>query len=594
MRKALEYAERRSFMAFDAGMVAAIVCELNRKIIGARVEKVLQPEKDEVVFLLHAGRENLRLVLSSGTNNPRFNITTQVKENPVTAPMFCMLLRKHLTGARVVSIKQLGFERAVEFGFECLDEMGFQTTKYIVTETMGKYSNIILLSNEKKVLNALKLIDLATSSVRQILPGFPYELPPVQKKLSPLDVTYEQFMTAFSENREIAAEKFVMNCFYGVSALVSREIAYASSADFGSLGACDSQLMWKNFSEVFDRVKNGSFEPWIVTSADGKPVEYCFFKPREYTGEYIVRNTGSFGELLDEYFGKRDRAERIKQRTSDIFRILTNAETRLKKKIELQRRDLEACADRDTYRLWADLITANIWQISKGAEEVSLPNYYSDDCSEVVIKLDKRLTPQQNAQRYYKKYSKAKTAEVELTRQIKLAEEELEYIYTVFDSLTRAETESDILEIREELHQFGYASKMKNYQKKKPAPPKLMEFVTSGGYRLVCGKNNHQNDYITTRLASRLDYWFHVKNMPGSHCVMFCGGEEPSERDFTEAATVAAYYSKASEGKNVAVDYTLVKNIRKPGGAKPGFVTYSTNYTAYVDPDEALVMSLKK
>ena len=582
-------------MAFDAGMVSAIVHELGERIVGARVEKVTQPEKDELVLLLHAGRENLRLALSSGSNNPHFNITGTVKENPMAAPMFCMLLRKHLTGSRISAVTQLGFERAVEFAFDGYDEMGFESTKYLVTETMGKYSNIILLNSEKKVVSALKIIDLSTSSVRQILPGFPYELPPEQKKLSPVTATEEQFRAAYAAApQDMPADKFILGNFYGFAPLVAREIAYrAVGAVDAPLSAGPEDAMWEAFDTVRRCVTEKNYEPWLISDASGKPVEYCFFRPMEYGAPFEVKRVDSFGVLLDEYFGRRDHVERIRQRTADIFRLLTNAETRLTKKLALQKQDLADCAKKEEFKLWGDLITGNIWRLERGMEEAVVENYYEDDCPEIRIPMDKRLSPQQNAQRYYKRYNKSKTAEVELAKQIKIAEAELAYIYTVFDSLTRAETENDILEIRDELYRSGYASRMKNYAAKKLAAPKLMEFKTSGGYRVLVGKNNHQNDHLTTKVASKWDYWFHVKNQPGSHCVLFTDGEEPAERDFTEAATIAAYYSKVSEGVNVPVDYTLVKNIRKPGGAKPGFVTYSTNYTAYVTPDEKLVLARK-
>ena len=582
-------------MAFDAGMVSAIVNELNETILEARVEKVTQPEKDEIVLLLHAGRKNLRLVLSSGSNNPHFNITSVVKENPIVAPMFCMLLRKHLTGARVTSVTQLGFERAVEFGFDCFDEMGFRTMKYLVTETMGKYSNVILLNAEKKVVSALKIIDLAASSVRQILPGFPYELPPTQRKLCPLTVSESEFKAALSASGDMPADKFIAANFYGLAAITSREIALRAAGSSDRLiSECDPDALWKSFESVRNIINENKSEPYLVSEISGRPVEYLFFEPREYGADYNVQKVESFGVLLDEYFGRRDKAERIKQRTSDIFRLLTNAEQRLTKKIALQKQDLAACADKDRYKLWGDLITANIWRLSRGEEKVELENYYSDDCAPITVPLDKRLSPQANAQRCYKKYNKSKTAEVELAKQIKIAESELGYIYTVFDSLSRAESESDILEIRDELYRSGYASRMKNYSAKKLQAPKFMEFQTTDGKKLLVGKNNHQNDQLTTKVASKLDYWFHIKNQPGSHVILFCDGEEPTDRDFTEAAVVAAYYSKASDGQNVPVDYTLVKNVRKPGGSKPGFVTYQTNYTAYVTPDERLVMSLRK
>ncbi len=571
-----------------------MVNELRRDIVGARVEKVTQPEKDELVLLLHLGRKNMRLSLSSGTNTPHFNITGAVKENPSTPPMFCMLLRKHLTGARISGITQLGFERAVEFAFDCYDELGFETKKYIVTETMGKYSNIILLNHEKKVVSALKIIDLATSSVRQILPGFPYELPPEQKKLSPITATRTDFDAAFDKAEDMPADKFILGNFYGFGAPVAREIACrACGSSDGIIYRCGKDKLWEAISFARDCISEEKCEPWLVSDSRGKPVEYFFFEPMEYGGGFVKKRCESFGELLDEYFIKKDKAERLCQRTSDIFRLLTNAEGRILKKLALQRQDIADCADKDKYKLYGDLIMSNIYRLTKGMESAELENYYEEECPIVVLPLDKRLTPQQNAQRYYKKYTKCKTAETELSKQICLAEAELEYIYTVFDSLSRAESENDILEIREELHGAGYGSKMKNYTRKKLSAPKLMEFKTSGGYRLLCGKNNNQNEYLTTKLASKLDYWFHVKNAPGSHCVMFTEGQEPSERDFTEAATVAAVYSKLSEGVNVAVDYTLVKNVRKPAGSKPGFVIYTTNYTAYVTPDEGLAEALR-
>ncbi len=582
-------------MSFDAGLVSAVVWELNSRIIGARVEKVLQPERDEIVFMLHSGHENLRLVLSSGTNNPRFHLTQRVKENPMVAPMFCMLLRKHLTGAKITSIIQLGFERAVEFGFDCFDEMGFRVTKYIVTETMGKYSNIILLGPDKKVISAMKIIDLASSSVRQILPGFPYELPPAQRKLSPLEVTREEFFALVRQSEDMPSDKFIMSNFYGISPLVARETVFSAIGSTDCpLSECKTDKLWRGFVSVFDHIKSCTYEPWLVMDKSGHPSEYCFFKPQEYERTCELKKCGSFSELLDEFFVKRDRAERIKQRTSDIFRTLSNIENRLKKKIAIQKKDLEDSAEKEKFRLWGDLITANIYRLARGDEAAVLDNYYEADCPKITVKLDSKLTPVQNAQKYYKKYNKSKTAEVELSKQIRLAEAELDYIYTVFDSLTHAETENDIAEIKDELYKSGYGSRMKNYQAKKLAAPKPMEFVSTGGRRIVCGKNNHQNDYVTTKLASKTDYWFHVRNIPGSHCILFCDGDEPSERDFTEAATIAAYYSKANGGENIPVDYTLIKNVHKPSGAKPGFVTYSTNFTAYVTPDESTVERLKK
>ncbi len=581
-------------MAYDAAMVCALVCELEDRIIGARIEKVNQPDKDGIVLLLHRERENLRFAIYAATNNPHFNITSNVAENPLTPPMFCMLLRKHLTGARICSVKQLGFERILEIGLNCYDELGFETKKYLIAETMGKYSNIILLNGEKKVISALKLIDLATSSVRQILPGFEYEMPAVQKKLSPMENCFGDYSRLFDEAENMPIEKFILSRFYGFAAITAREIAYRAAGGTDKLlSDTNKNKLWESLSFVVDTLKNKKSEPYIVIDENGRPIEYLFFEPLEYAEHCTVKKVGSFGELLDEYFEKRQRAERMHRRTADILRILTNAEARLQKKMALQRDDLAECGEKDTYKLWGDLITGNIYRLKKGQDMALLENYFDEKCPTIKIPLDKRLSPQQNAQKYYKKYNKLKTAEIELAKQIKLAQTELEYIYTVLDSLSRVQNESDISEIRQELYHSGYASKMKNYIAKKNAQPKVMEFKSSGGYRILCGKNNHQNDYITTKVANKSDYWFHVKNRPGSHVVLCCNGEEPPEADFTEAAMIAAFYSGASEGVNVAVDYTKIKNVKKPAGSKPGFVIYTTNYTAYVTPSEAAILAMR-
>jgi len=580
-------------MAFDACFLAGIVHELNQTIVGAKVEKVQQPEKDEIVLQLHRGREDYRLSLSAGANCPRMNLTGLLKENPKAAPMFCMLLRKHLVGAKVLAVRQLGFERAAEIEFEAYDELGFATTKSLIAEIMGKFSNIIFCDADKKIISAIKIVDFTTSQKRQVLPGMRYELPPAQDKRSPLTVDRDQFMEIYRERgMDCAAEKFITANFQGIASLTAREIAHAAGKD-------DPEKLWFAFDRMMSDIRSGNFLPTMVKDPNGCPLEYSFMEIRQYGLAGITTHPQSFGQLLDEFFGTREKSERIKQRANDIFHLLTNAETRLNKKIALQEADLRACADKDQHKLIGDVITSNIYQLKRGQTKVILPNYYTDPVSELEIELDSRLAPAQNAQRYYKKYNKAKAAERELTHQIELARAELDYIYTVFDALAKAETENDLNEIRMELYQSGYASRMKDYKSSfssnmKKAQIKPMEFVTDGGYRLLCGKNNSQNDYVTTKLASKTDWWFHVKGSAGSHLLMLCGEEEPSELDFTQAAIVAAYYSSQRDGQNVAVDYTKAKNVKKPAGSKPGFVIYPTNWTAYVTPDEALVNRLRQ
>ncbi len=583
-------------MAFDAGMLAATLNEISQKALNGRVEKVFQPTRDEIIFLIHSESGNLRLSLSASTNSPRINIAKVTKENPAVAPMFCMLLRKHLTGARLTSVKQLSFERAAELTFDARDDMGYKCEKYIIAETMGKYSNIILLNSEKKIISALKIIDFSSSLKRQILPGMAYELPPSGGRQDPRLISREDFDALYdSAAPDISCDRFLLSSFMGISPLIAREIAYRTAKSTSVLLAdCDKSKLYFNFNLIFSKVRDNRFKPVLITKPDGSMLEFCYTDITQYSTSAVISELESFGQLFETFYGTREHDERIRQRASDVLRLLTNAETRLTKKLAAQKNELEECRDKDKFRISADLITSSLHTIKKGDREVKLANYYADPPCEVTILLDEKLSPSQNAQRYYKKYTKAKTAELILKQQIELGRQELEYIYTVFDSLSKCESENDISEIRQELYHSGYASKMKNYSEQKHRVPKPLEFVSSSGYRILCGKNNSQNDHLTTKLAGKLDYWFHVKNAPGSHVVLFCDGNEPDSKDFTEAAIIAAYYSKLSDGESVPVDYTLVKNVKKPNGSKPGFVIYTTNYTAYVTPDKTVVDALRK
>ena len=582
-------------MAFDAGMLAGAVNEIETLAVPGRVEKVLEPSRDEIVLLLHSEKANYRLSISASTNTPRINLTEESKENPAVPPMFCMLLRKHLTGAKLTKIRQLSFERAAELTFDSRDEMGYKCEKYIIAETMGKYSNIILLDAGRKIISALKIIDFSSSLKRQILPGMVYELPPAGGRLDPTEVTKEKFMELYdTEDPDKLCEKFLISSFMGISPLIGREIAYrCTSNTTATLGECDKEKLWNAFYSVFAKVKDRDFKPTLINTPEGKMLEFSYTDITQYGKDVNVRTMESFGALFETFYSEKEHSERIRQRASDLLRLLTNAETRIKKKLAAQKEELNDCSEKDKYRIYADLIMSSLHVLKKGDSRAVLLNYYEEEPTNVEISLDTRLTPAQNAQRYYKKYTKAKTAENVLTKQITLGEAELEYIYTVFDSLTKCESESDITEIRSELYHSGYASKMKNYSEKKQKAPKPMEFKSSSGYTILCGKNNSQNDYLTTRLAGKLDYWFHVKNAPGSHVVLVCDGKEPDAKDFTEAACIAAYYSNLKDGESVPVDYTLAKNVKKPSGSKPGFVIYSTNYTAYVTPDKNTVEQLR-
>ena len=569
-------------MAFDAGMVGAIAHEISEKISGARVEKVYQPEKDELVLAIHTKEGNLRLSIAAGANNPRIGFVTRQKENPPSPFLFCTLARKHLTGAKILSVRRVDFERVVEIAFDSRDEMGFYETKYMYAEIMGKYSNLIFTDKDKKILGVLRPVDFTTSTKRQLLGGMFYELPPKQDKLSPLSLSKDEFFARAESVPEMSTDKFITANYMGISSLVARELACRSVERIGLSPA----LVWDVFSSFAERLHQNRYQPTIVYEG-AKPIAYSFMPIGQYGEGFRVESRDSCSAVVEEFFDEKDNLEHSKKRASDLFKLVTNAKARLDKKLALQEAELAECAKKEEFKRVGDLITANMYQLKRGMTKVKVIDYYDEEMPEVEITLDARLAPAQNAQSYYKKYNKAKHAEKELAVQIDAAREELRYIESVADSLERAVGQSELDEIRRELLSAGYGSKIKKAVAAKPIKTKPLEYMTSGGYRLLCGKNNLQNDHITTKVASKTDWWFHVKNAPGSHVILFLDGkDEPDAKDFTEAASLAAFHSSLSDGESVAVDYTEVRYIKKPAGAKPGFVTYTTYWTAYVTPQD--------
>ncbi len=582
-------------MAFDAGMLLCVLHEIDGKLTTGKIEKIHMPQKDAVVLILKNGRETYRLYLNAGPSSPRICITEEKAENPAVPPMFCMMLRKHLNGAKLIRVEQLGFERAARFSFETYDELGFKTTKHLIAEIMGKFSNLILSDESDKMIGILHPVDFSTSQKRQLLPGMRYEAPPKQDKYDPLTVSQEIFNRRFA-NADLTqrADKAILSAFAGISSLTAREIAFRAggSAD-ASLAECAASL-WSEFSAYVKVLSNHSAAPYLLATPTGEPKEYSYMAIRQFGSAMQCIKKESFSELIDSFFHDRHRQETLKQRAADILRLLTAAENRTTKKIAIQTQELEDCELGEQYKLFGDLITANIYRLKRGLSCAKLENYYEDG-ELVEIPMDVSLSPSQNAQRYYKKYNKSKSARIHLTEQIEAAQRELEYIQSVLESLEHAENEKELGEIRDELYHSGYASKMKNYTQKKTSAPSIIRFRTDNGRMIYCGKNNTANDYLTTKQAERSDWWFHVKNQPGSHVVMQCSGpeDEPTEQEFTQAAMIAAFYSKASDGIMVPVDYTFVRHVKKPAGSKPGFVIYTTNWTAYVTPDKAEVDRLR-
>ncbi len=580
-------------MALDAGMLNCIARELD-ELRQAKIEKIHQPSQDEIVIALHSAKAKIKLLINVGSNNPRINITEANFENPQKAPMLCMLLRKHLNGGKLLGAKCYGFERIVDLEFEAYDELGFKSSKHLICELMGKYSNLILTDSEGKILALTRPVDFSSSSQRHLLVGMKYSEPEKQDKIDTEALTKEQFLKELDNApREMRVDKLLSSRFSGIAISTARQVAYKQTGCIDSL-VCevDSKKVCDYFFEIIDGIKNGTACPYLVLNEKKEPQEYSYV-PLEYFGKgFEIVQLESFGKLLDTFFQKKGSNERIRQKSADILKLLTNAENRILRKISLQTQELNECESLEEYRIMADLITANLHAIRSGMQSVEVVNYYDENMGTIKIPLDNRISPSQNAQRYYKKYSKLKKAKIELVKQIELSKIELDYIATVFDSLTKAEGEGDLSQIRDELYHSGYASRMKNYSLTKSQAPKPLKFRTSGGYTLLVGKNNIQNDYITMKLAEKTDWWFHVKNMPGSHVLMQCDKEEPSELDFTEACELAAFYSKA-EGNNIAVDYTKAKHVKKPAGAKPGYVIYHINWTAYVTPSAEKIEKMK-
>ena len=572
-------------MAFDACMMRAVISEISRDFPEAKIEKVLQPQNDEIDLVIHYGRSSKRLVFNVGPNAPRMQLSDRAKENPLQAPMFCMLLRKHLVGGRITEITQPGFDRIARFKVSCYDDMGYLTTKYIVCEIMGKYANLILLDSSECIIAALKVIDFAASTVRQVLPGLRYQVPAMQQKLSPLVIDEDLFLQrldAFDVER--TGEKFITTTYSGIATQVAHELVFRACGDIDvPLVHIDKQKLARVFFEWQRLLIEENYTPTVLIDKDGKPKEYCYMD-LDYFGDSVTKKQyPSLGELFDEYFSERDRLERIHQRGHDLVNIIKNAISRTERKLSIQKEALADSERGEEYKRRGDLITANMYQIKRGDTSFEAVDYYDESCPTVTVELDSRLSPAANAQRMYKLYNKAKNARAVLTEQIAKWEMELDYLRSVESFLERAESEDDLLEIRDELYRAGYASRLRGYRPPKQLKARPMRFTTSGGYTVLVGRNNVQNDHLTFKVASKDDIWFHTKDLPGSHVILVTEGEEPPSEDYTEAASIAAYYSKAT-GDLVAVDYTKVKNIKKPQGSKPGFVTYKTNYTAFVKP----------
>lgn len=559
-------------------------------MLGTRVDRVFQPNRDELILAFRGFSAAYKLLISARANSARVNLTTIPVENPQQPPMLCMLLRKKLQGAKLLEITQPDLERALMLKFDSVNELGDHVELTLAVEIMGRYSNIILVDENGKIIDALKRVDAEMSSERLVLPGLLYRLPPPQDKLSMLTCTVEEIMARIDAlPRDMELSKALMSVLQGISPIIAREVE--NSAGLGhevyvkSMTPPQRRRTEMYVTTLMETAKNVSGTPHIVIDPQNKPKDFAFMDIRQYGSAMTVSEKKSFSEMLDAFYAERDQIERMRVKSQDLLRLLANHADRLSRKIANQQAELSACAERDTLRIKGDLLSANMYAIQKGETSVKLQNFYDENLAEIEIALDPALTPQQNAQKYYKNYRKAKTAEEKLTEQIGLAQTELTYIDSVFESLALAENERDLNEIRAELAEQGYVRRREGKKnQKQPALSAPLKFKTSDGFTVLVGRNNRQNDKLTMKDANNNDIWFHTKNIPGSHTVLVTDGKAPTETAMEEAAVLAAQHSRAKDSAQVPVDYTQIRYVSKPQGAKPGMVIYVQYKTVYVDP----------
>jgi predicted ribosome quality control (RQC) complex YloA/Tae2 family protein len=582
-------------MAFDGVVIANLIHELRSTLLGGRIKKIAQPEKDELILTIKGQeREQYKLLLSAGAGLPLIYLTENNRPSPLTAPNFCMLLRKHLNSARLVDISQPGLERIINFKLEHLDEMGDERTKYLIIELMGKHSNIIFCDEDMTIIDSIKRVNQFVSSVREVLPGRKYFIPQTLEKSDPLTITYEDFNQNILK-KPMPVGKALYNGLTGISPLLANELCCRASIDAGdstdSLSETAGLHLFNMLVRLMEDVKNSAFVPNIVLQ-EGNPVEFSSVELACYNGSEVQSFT-SISELLETFYASKDAAARIKQKGFDLRKVVSNAIDRTGKKYDLQQKQLKDTEKRDKYKVYGELITAYGYGLEPGAKVLNTINYYDD--KEISIPLDPTISPMENAKHYFDKYSKLKRTFDALTVQLKESADELTHLESIRAALEIATDDNDLTAIKRELTEFGYirrkftngpgAKEKKGAFAKASAKSKPFHYISSDGFHMYVGKNNYQKDELTFQFAEGGDWWFHAKKTAGSHVIVKSEGKELPDRVFEEAGRLAAYYSSSRDSDKVEIDYTLRKNVKKPGGGKPGFVVYYTNYSMVAKSD---------
>lgn len=577
-------------MALDGITLKFITEEISEYIIGSKVEKIYQPSKCELVFLMRSRQGAYRLYMSAEAISPRIHLTKNSPENPSKPPMLCMLLRKRLTGATLTGIEQISLDRVLRLDFDATNEIGDKVKLHIFIEIMAQRSNIVLVDENGKIIDAVKRVDETKSTYREVLPGGTYVLPPSQNKIDISKATVSEIVNKILEKKEQKLSSAILSTLLGVSPIVCREIAYYCAGDDIQTGLLtDAQTVKLNekTASIKNQLEKNSPKPQVVFDSEEKPLDFSFMEIEQYGNSLKKQNFETFSELLDFFCYEKDRLLRIKRRAGDMLKTLNNATERISKKVNLQKIQLEKCADKEQLRIYAELISSNLYRLEKGALFYDIENYY-DNNNTVRISANPALTPVQNSQRYYKEYRKAVTAEKMLVDLIESGEQELVYIDTVLDELSRADTDAELSEIRQELIEGGYIRKRARDKVKLPKLLPPYEFLTSDGFKVLVGRNNIQNDKLSMKTAKNYDMWLHTQNFAGSHTIIVSDNREITETAIEEAACIAAHFSSASDAQKVPVDYTLIKNLKKPKNAKPGKVIYHIYNTIYVTPAKNL------
>ena len=580
-------------MALDGIFLSKIKDELLNKAVGLRVDKVNQPTRDEIILNLRGKGCSYRLLFCVRADSSRVHFTSHNIDNPPVPPMFCMLMRKHLTGALVKNVRQQDMDRILFVDFDATNEIGDRTELTLCVEIMGKYSNLILLRGER-VIDAIKRVDITTSSVRQILPGIEYKLPPSQGKLDIEASDVSEITERIMSQGDKLLSSAVMNSLQGISPVVSREIAYRATFDDSLVSALtkeQTEILKSELRFIKDNL-HSSDEFYMLTEESGKPKDLSHYDIRQYSGRLNVKVYNSCSELLDDFYYERDRINRINHRGHELIKLINNLIERTSRKLAVQSEELKKCEEKETLRLYGELILANLYRLTKGVSYYEVENYY-DGCKIIRIPCNPALSPTENQKKYYKDYRKAQTAEKMLEKLIEDGKNEIIYLESVLDELSRADTDSEISLIRQELAGGGYIKNIKGRKQKPPKELPPLEFCSSDGFRILVGRNNVQNEKLSLKTAMKSDMWLHTQKIPGSHVIIFGDGRDISDQSIEEAAVIAACYSKAKDSSLVPVDYTRVKALKKPNGGKAGMVIYHEYYTIIVNPDKEKAEELR-